>query len=95
MRDTTKLSDIEYEGLREFGDTGFYLQFDAHGAQRYKILDGTHDEYNTVFTTPLTMIPVVQEVFDAFYTGYKYGENRGEYNGRMELQREMRLLLNM
>ena len=93
--ENTKLFTMEHDkGIQKFGDTDFYLQFDK-AAERHTVLDGAYDAYNAVFSIPQNTPEVIQELFDAYYKGFLYGENRGEFNGRMELQREMRLLLNL
>ena len=91
--ENTKLFTVEgVEDLRKFGDTEFYLRHNV-AAERYRVLDGTYDAYNAVLTSPDKAD--IQEIFNAFYIGYAYGLNQGEDNGRIELQREMRLLLNL
>jgi len=92
MENTKLLTEDAANGLRKFGDTDFYLEYSA-ASERYRVLDGTYDAYNAVLTSPNEAN--IQEIFDAFYIGYVYGLKQGEYNGRIELQREMRLLLDL
>lgn len=82
-----------FTDLHQFGDTDFYLQYDR-GAEQYKVLDGSFDAFNTVITFPKAAHGIVQDLFNAYYTGLKQGEMRGEYTGRTQLQRELRALIN-
>jgi hypothetical protein len=90
----TRLSSAN--GLRSFGDTDFYLELDAEPPQ-YRVLDGAYGEYNTVLEIPVDPScpneTHAQEIFDAFYAGYKYGETVGLNDGREALRGEMRDLL--
>jgi len=93
--ENTKLFKLEmFKDLQKFGETDFYLRYSA-SVERYDVLDGTHDEYNAILSFPSRAETEIQELFDAFYKGYKHGEDRGEHKGRTELQHEMRLLLNL
>jgi len=95
MQDNTRLFEIEdMSGLQKFGDTDFYLQYDEK-AERYNILDATYDAYNTVLSYPKRPVEEIQELFDAYYAGYRYGVILGETEGWLHLQHEMRALLNI
>ena len=94
MENTKLFKPEKSRDLHKFGDTDFYLKYDEK-ARRYKILDATHDAYNTAATYPESAECLVQALFDSFYLGYKYGGLQGEYRGRIELQHDMQRALGL
>jgi len=94
MDEKTKLKNAHFNDLQQFGDTSFYLSINENN-HCYEVLDGSMDAYNKVIYFSLDHPhEKIQYLFDIFHTGYFYGYNQGEINGRRELQRQIWNLLN-